>query len=82
MKRLKLSKKEKGIEDALVAGKFINVDSERFKDIANIIKRRQKDTAINLRINSQDLKIIKQKAKKIGVKYQSFISEVLHQIAS
>ncbi|MFT5207565.1 MAG: putative DNA binding CopG/RHH family protein [Candidatus Omnitrophota bacterium] len=81
MKQIKLSKQEREIEDALVGGKFARVSKTRFDEIANAITRRKKDTVLNLRVNSQDLKIIKQKAKKLGVKYQTFISEVLHQLA-
>lgn len=36
---------------------------------------------MTIRVNSDDIEKIKKKAEKIGVKYQSFISEILHQVA-
>jgi len=49
--------------------------------IAKAIEQRKKDAVLNIRINSKDLALIKNKAKKHGVKYQTFISEFLHRIA-
>ena len=82
MKRgIKLTKKEKAIEDALIAGRFVDIEKEELEQISQAIARRRKDAVLNIRINSQDLKSIKQKAKKLGIKYQTLISEVLHKIA-
>ena len=36
---------------------------------------------MTIRVNSEDIEKIKKKAKKVGVKYQTYISEVLHQVA-
>jgi predicted DNA binding CopG/RHH family protein len=36
---------------------------------------------MTIRVNSEDIEKIKNKAKKLGVKYQSYISEVIHQVA-
>jgi predicted DNA binding CopG/RHH family protein len=46
-----------------------------------MIARRKKDAVLNVRINSDDLEGIKQKARKLGVKYQTFVSEILHKVA-
>ena len=82
MKRqIKLTKEEKEIENSLINGEFIDVAPQEFKEIAKSIKARQKDSVLNIRINSEDLKKIKQKASKLGVKYQSLISELLHRVA-
>jgi predicted DNA binding CopG/RHH family protein len=82
MKRgIKLTKQEQEIEDALIAGKFVDIEKEGLEQISKAIARRKKDAVLNIRINSQDLKSIKQKAKKLGIKYQTLISEVLHKIA-
>jgi predicted DNA binding CopG/RHH family protein len=80
-KQSKLTKEEKEIEDSLINGEFIEVDPKEFKEIAESIKARQKNSVLNIRINSEDLKRIKVKASKLGVKYQSFISELLHRVA-
>jgi predicted DNA binding CopG/RHH family protein len=82
MKRgIKLTKQEQEIEDALIAGKFVDIEKEELEQISQAIARRKKDAVLNIRINSQDLKSIKLKAKKLGIKYQTLISEVLHKIA-
>jgi len=79
--QIKLTKEEKEIENSLINGEFIDVAPQEFKEIAKSIKARQKDSVLNIRINSEDLKKIKQKASKLGVKYQSLISELLHRVA-
>ena len=82
MKRsIKLTKQEQEIENALIAGRLVDIEKEELEQISQAIARRKKDAVLNIRINSQDLKSIKQKAKKLGIKYQTFISEVLHKIA-
>ena len=81
MRNIKLTPEEKKIEDALVSGEYKKVSKKEFDEIAQAIERRKKDTVLNIRVNSYDLKSIKQKAKKYGVKYQTFISEFIHRLA-
>ncbi len=81
MRQSKLTRQEKSIEDALVKGEYVNVSREKFAEIAEAVKSRKKDAVLNIRVNQQDLDSIKQKAKKLGIKYQSFISEFLHHLA-
>ncbi len=81
MKKIILTKEEKEIEKALIDGEFIDISQKEFKDIAKSIKARQKKSVLNIRVNSEDLRKIKQKSAKLGVKYQSFISEILHRVA-
>ncbi len=80
-KRIKLTRQEKKIESALLKGEYAEVSKAEFNHIAQAIASRRKNTVLNLRINSQDLESLKQKAHKLGVKYQTFISEVLHRVA-
>lgn len=80
-KKRTLTGEEKEVEDSLVRGEFVDVGAEEFKDIAKSIKARQKDAVLNIRINSEDLQMIKKKSTSLGVKYQSFISEILHRVA-
>ena len=79
MKKFKLTKEEQWIEDH--AEEFVPVSREKFEMIKQAIERRKKDAVLNIRVNSYDLETIKQKARKIGVKYQTFISEILHKVA-
>ncbi len=81
MRQAKLTRQEKAIEDALLKGEYANIDKAEFQKIAQAIQARRKDSVLNIRINSQDLKSIKEKAKRLGIKYQSFISEILHRVA-
>ena len=81
MRQIKLNKKEKEIENALVKGEYVSVKKSEYDEIALALAARRKDAVLNIRVNSQDLNNIKQKAKRLGVKYQTFISELLHRVA-
>jgi len=81
MRRVKLSRREKAIENALVGGEYFDVDPSEFKEIAQSIALRRKDAVLNIRVNNRDLENLKRKARKLGIRYQTFISEFLHRIA-
>ncbi|MDD5523942.1 MAG: hypothetical protein PHV90_01740 [Smithella sp.] len=51
------------------------------ENIENALKSRRKDTTMTIRVNSEDIEKIKSKAKKLGIKYQSYITEIIHQVA-
>ena len=79
MRKIKLTKEERWIEDH--AEEFVPVSREKFEMIKQAIERRKKDAVLNIRVNSYDLEHLKQKAQKLGIKYQTFICEILHKIA-
>jgi len=81
MRKIKLTKQEKAIEDALLKDEYVNISSKKFNTIAKAIAARKKDAVLNIRVNSGDLASIRQKAKRFGIKYQTFISELLHRVA-
>ena len=81
MRRIKLTRQEKAIEDAALRGEYVNVPKEEFEEIAASLAAHRKDAVLNIRINSYDLKSLKEKAHKLGVKYQTFIAEILHRAA-
>jgi len=81
MRRIKLTRAEQAIEDAVSRGEYAPVSKEKFKEIAQALAHRRKDAVLNIRINSYDLKAIKQKAQRHGIKYQTFIAELLHRVA-
>ena len=81
MRQVKLTREERAIEDALVRGEYVSVGKERFNEIAQALAYRRKDAVLNIRVNSHDLKSLKEKARQHGVKYQTFISELLHRVA-
>jgi len=81
MKSIKLTRYEAAIEKDLLAGVYEPVSEAEFKKIAASLARRKKDAVLNIRVNRQDLDSIKSKAKKLGLKYHTFISEILHKVA-
>lgn len=79
MRKIKLTKQERWIEDH--AEEFVPVSRQEYNKIVEALERRKKDAVLNIRVNSFDLQHIKQKAHKLGIKYQTFISEILHKVA-
>lgn len=81
MRKAKLTKNEKEIENVLIQGEYIDLDKNEFENIAHAIASRKKDSVLNIRINTEDLRLLKKKAQRFGIRYQTFISELLHRIA-
>ena len=81
MRKMNLTRREKAIEESLLRGEYADVDKGTFIAIAEAVAARKKDAVLNIRVNSQDLKTIKQRAERLGVRYQTFISEILHRVA-
>ncbi|MHB0996603.1 MAG: CopG family antitoxin [Elusimicrobiales bacterium] len=82
MKRFKLTKSEKAIENAFLRGEYVPVSAAEHQRVVDAIAAYRKDAVISLRINSQDLRHIKEKARKFGVPYQRYITEILHRFAA
>jgi len=59
MNRIKLTKQEKAIENALLANDYKNVRKNEFDSIVEAIAARKKDAVLNIRVNSKDLAHIK-----------------------
>jgi predicted DNA binding CopG/RHH family protein len=79
MRKVKLTKEERAIEDNLE--QFVRVDKQEYEQIIQAIAARRKDAVLNVRVNSRDLASIKQWAQRLGIRYQTLISEVIHKIA-
>lgn len=47
----------------------------------NTLKKIRKTSQLNMRVNPDDVSIIKSKAQKIGIPYQTYISMILRQVA-
>ena len=80
MRQIKLTKAERAIEESI--DEYVPVTKAEYSAIVGAIEARRKDAVLNIRVNRQDLNGIKQKARRLGIKYQTFISEVLHKIAT
>ena len=81
MKRVKLTRQEREIEESLVKGEYVDVNELDLTQVAQAVAHRKKDAVLNLRINREDLEILKQKARRLGVRYQPFLSELIHRVA-
>jgi len=81
VKRVKLTRQEREIEEALIKGEYVNVDKLDLAQVAQAVAHRKRDAVLNLRVNRDDLEVIKQKARKLGVRYQPFLSELIHRVA-
>ena len=81
MRKIKLTKYEQSIEDAIERGEYVPVSKEEDDRIRRMLAAYRKKTVLHMRINNNDLSLIKSKAKKLGIKYQTFIAEYLHKFA-
>jgi predicted DNA binding CopG/RHH family protein len=77
MKKIKLDKAEQEIENNY--NKFKKINIEKRKHIEKIIDTANKKKIISLRLNNQDLNMIKAKAMSEGLPYQTLISSILHK---
>ncbi len=77
---MRMSKEEKQIIGDLEKGYFKSVSKkEKQENIRALKNAYRKDTAISLRMNKKDLDILKKKAEREGIPYQTLINSVLHK---
>jgi predicted DNA binding CopG/RHH family protein len=81
MRKIKLTKYERSIEEAIERGEYVSASKEDNERMRRMLAAYRKNTVLHMRINNNDLALIKSKAKKLGVKYQTFIAEYLHKFA-
>lgn len=79
MRKIKLTREEQWIEDHME--EFVPASKEMFDLVKRSLEARKKNAVLNIRINAGDLINLKAKAKKLGLKYQTFIAEILHKVA-
>ena len=82
MKSGNLTRTERAIERALLKGEYRPASRAEFNRIAQAIARRKKDAVLNIRVNRRDLESLKQKARRMGIPYQAFVSELIHHYAA
>ncbi len=80
-KRLKLNKYERSISEAIERGEYDEGSKEETEQIRAAIEAYRKNAILHIRISEAVLKKLKEKAKKVGVKYQTFIAEALRRVA-
>ncbi|GEM_PF-514012 len=59
MKKIRLSKEEKEIENALLDGEFKPLKGKELEKIESALKARKKDITMTIRVNSEDIEKIK-----------------------
>ena len=74
---MKLDKYEQEIEDSI--DDYKPISSEEKRQISSIIKKAKEKKSVSLRVNAHDLTLIKQRAEKEGIPYQTLISSILHK---
>lgn len=77
MKKVKLDKFEQEFEKDIL--KYQPVSSRQREKLEKIIRKANEKKNISLRINAQILELLKQRAEKEGIPYQTFISSILHK---
>ena len=81
MRKIRLTMQERAIEENLLKGEYIDVKKDEFESVAQAVASRRKDAVLNIRVNSRDLETIKQRAHRLGIGYQTLISEFIHRLA-
>ncbi len=79
MRTIKLTREEKAIEENIE--KFVPVAKKEFEEIVRALEVRKKNAVLNIRVSKYDLDGLKKKAAKLGIRYQTFISEILRKVA-
>lgn len=82
MTKVKLDKDEAEILEAFESGKLkrsraVNALLEKHKDYADATLR--KDTRINIRLSSKDLRGLQKRAIEEGIPYQTLVASILHK---
>lgn len=79
---MRLTRYEQSIEDAIERGEYnVSASKEETEQIRAAIEAYRKNAILHIRINAGVLQGLKEKAKKLGVKYQTFIAEILRSVA-
>jgi predicted DNA binding CopG/RHH family protein len=81
MIKQRLTREEKEIMKAIERNEFVTVTGKDLKDVADAVAARKKDATLTVRVNSHDINRIKRLAKKKGIRYQTYISEIIHRVA-
>ena len=80
-KRMKLTREEQAIENALLRGEYVPGSRKEFREIAQALARHKKKVVLSIRISQGDLDALKSRAKRDGVTYQTFITKALCRVA-
>jgi predicted DNA binding CopG/RHH family protein len=84
MSRMKLSKEEKALLDAVEAGEYESTltKARREELEAAAANTFRKDKRINIRISNRDLIAVQSRASEEGIPYQTLVSSIIHKYVS
>ena len=80
MRKIKLNKLEQNIENDIL--EYKTVSSAKKNKVKNIIKKANEKKNISLRVNGQDLELLKIRAEHEGIPYQTLLSSVIHKFVT
>ncbi|WP_455382469.1 CopG family antitoxin [Salinispira pacifica] len=80
MNKDRLDDEEQRIEDS--AEEFVPVSQEERDRVERILARSRKTRNINIRLSEEDLTLIRSRAQREGVPYQTLVSSVLHKFVT
>ena len=82
MRQIKLDPEEKKIMEAIENNEYVPVGGKELREMADAIAARKKDMTLTIRVNSQDINRIKKFSKIKGIPYQTYLSEIIHRVAT
>ena len=84
MSKVKLSKEEKNLLDAVESGKYEStLTKARRKELETAAANTfRKDKRINIRISNRDLIAVQSRASEEGIPYQTLVSSIIHKYVS
>jgi len=74
---MKLDKFEQKVEDEI--SEYRSVSKKNKDKVDSIINKANQKKSINLRINNNDLVLLKKRAEQEGIPYQTLVSSILHK---
>ncbi|MBF0619442.1 MAG: hypothetical protein HQL19_04680 [Candidatus Omnitrophica bacterium] len=82
MNKIKLDAEEREIMNAIERDEYVSVGGKELRAVADAIAARKKDMSLTIRVNRQDINRIKKFSLAKGIPYQTYLSEVIHQVAT
>jgi len=74
---MKLDEFEQKVEDEI--SEYRSVSKKNKDKVDSIINKANQKKSINLRINNNDLVLLKKRAEQEGIPYQTLVSSILHK---
>ena len=76
----KLDKYEQSIENSIL--EYRPIAASKYKRVQAIIRKAQEKKNISLRVNKQDLDLLKLRAEQEGIPYQTLLLSIIHMFVT